>query len=156
MLFVISIKYIPRAAFNVINRTAKYSLNCHVVPLDKKHLRAASRESMAIVKFQRPTQWCPQFHYKRERTYSSYSFLTSAVDRVSGQRHAPAALYLRYPLHRSRVCLRAGLDEEGIDVPNEKVWLQCCHKLHLLNAGVGIPDNNFQEVVMNPSSKREV
>jgi hypothetical protein len=27
-----------------------------------------------------------------ERRYSSYSFLTSALDRVSGQRHAPAAL----------------------------------------------------------------
>jgi hypothetical protein len=27
-----------------------------------------------------------------ERMYSSYSFLTSAVDGVSGQRHAPAAL----------------------------------------------------------------
>jgi hypothetical protein len=26
--------------------------------------------------------------------YSSYSFLTSALDRVSGQRHAPAALNL--------------------------------------------------------------
>jgi hypothetical protein len=28
----------------------------------------------------------------RERRYSSYSFLTSALDGVSGQRHAPAAL----------------------------------------------------------------
>jgi hypothetical protein len=27
-----------------------------------------------------------------ERVYSSYSFLTSALDRVSGQRHAPTAL----------------------------------------------------------------
>jgi hypothetical protein len=37
--------------------------------------------------------------------YCSYSFLTSALDGVSGQRHAPAALYLRgkdprYPLDR--------------------------------------------------------
>jgi hypothetical protein len=32
--------------------------------------------------------------------YSSYSFLTLAVDGVSGQRHAPAALYPRYPLYR--------------------------------------------------------
>jgi len=36
---------------------------------------------------------------------SSYSFLTSALDGVSGQRHAPAALYPRgkdprYPLDR--------------------------------------------------------
>jgi hypothetical protein len=30
---------------------------------------------------------------KRERRYSSYSFLDFAVDGVSGQRHAPAALY---------------------------------------------------------------
>jgi hypothetical protein len=32
---------------------------------------------------------------KRERKYSSYSFLTSALDGVSGQRHAPAAIYSR-------------------------------------------------------------
>jgi hypothetical protein len=37
------------------------------------------------------------FHYTPrrrlgERRYSSYSFLTSALDGVSGQRHAPAAL----------------------------------------------------------------
>jgi hypothetical protein len=37
--------------------------------------------------------------------YSSYSFLTSALDGVGGQRHAPAALYprrkdSRYPLYR--------------------------------------------------------
>jgi hypothetical protein len=40
-----------------------------------------------------------------ERIYSSYSFTTSALDGVSGQRHAPAALYPRgkdprYPLYR--------------------------------------------------------
>jgi hypothetical protein len=40
-----------------------------------------------------------------ERIYSSYSFTTSALDRASGQRHAPAALYPRekdprYPLDR--------------------------------------------------------
>jgi hypothetical protein len=40
-----------------------------------------------------------------ERTYSSYSFFTPALDRVSGQRHAPAELYPRgkdprYPLDR--------------------------------------------------------
>jgi hypothetical protein len=38
-----------------------------------------------------------------EMIYSSYSFMTSALDGVSGQRHAPAALYPRakdprYPL----------------------------------------------------------
>jgi hypothetical protein len=32
---------------------------------------------------------------KRERKCNSYSFLTSALDVVSGQCHAPAALYLR-------------------------------------------------------------
>jgi hypothetical protein len=31
---------------------------------------------------------------KEESRYSSYSFFTSALDGVSGQRHAPAALYL--------------------------------------------------------------
>jgi hypothetical protein len=39
------------------------------------------------------------------RGYSSYLFSTSALDGVSGQRHAPAGLYLRgkepgYPLDR--------------------------------------------------------
>jgi hypothetical protein len=42
---------------------------------------------------------------KEERIYSSYSFLTSALDRVSCQRHAPVTLYPRekeprYPLYR--------------------------------------------------------
>jgi hypothetical protein len=32
---------------------------------------------------------------KGESIYSSYSFLTSALDGVSAQRHAPAALYPR-------------------------------------------------------------
>jgi hypothetical protein len=40
-----------------------------------------------------------------ERKYSSYSFMTSAVDVVSGQPHAPATLYPggrdpQYPLDR--------------------------------------------------------
>jgi hypothetical protein len=65
---------------------------------------------------------CPEFRYSvrsikksrpatrhggawRERKYSSYSFTTSALDGVSGQHHAPAALYPqgkdpRYPLDR--------------------------------------------------------
>jgi hypothetical protein len=43
---------------------------------------------------------------KGGRRCSSYSLLTSKLDGVSGQRHAPAALYLRgkdirYPLNRS-------------------------------------------------------
>jgi hypothetical protein len=32
---------------------------------------------------------------REERKYRSHSFTTSAIDGVSGQRHAPAALYLR-------------------------------------------------------------
>jgi hypothetical protein len=42
---------------------------------------------------------------KGNKRYSSYSFLTSALDGVTCQRHAPAALYPRgkdprYPLYR--------------------------------------------------------
>jgi hypothetical protein len=42
---------------------------------------------------------------KEERRYSSYTFLTAALDGVSDQRHTPAALYPRgkgprYPLDR--------------------------------------------------------
>jgi hypothetical protein len=50
------------------------------------------------------------FHYTPRRRlggeeYNSYSFSTSALNGVSGQRHAPAALYSqgkdpRYPLYR--------------------------------------------------------
>jgi hypothetical protein len=52
------------------------------------------------------------FHYTPRRAWverrymcSSYSFSTSALDGVSGQHHAPAALYPRgkdprYPLYR--------------------------------------------------------
>jgi hypothetical protein len=45
----------------------------------------------------------PQYTYEvaeGERMYSSNSFSTSALDGVSGQGHAPAALYPRCPLHR--------------------------------------------------------
>jgi hypothetical protein len=50
----------------------------------------------------------PPCSAKRERKYSSYSFLTSALDGVRGQRHTPAAPYpqgkgTRYPLDR-RLC----------------------------------------------------
>jgi hypothetical protein len=52
-----------------------------------------------------------------ERRYSSYSFLTSALGGVSGQRHAPAALCPgeRAPVTHCTggwVGLRAGLDIE--------------------------------------------
>jgi hypothetical protein len=51
------------------------------------------------------------------RRYSSYSFTTSTLQGVSGQRHTPAALYPRgkdprYPLYRRLVGPRAGLDTE--------------------------------------------
>jgi hypothetical protein len=54
-----------------------------------------------------------------ERTKSSYSFLTLALDGVSGQRHAPAALYLQakvpwYLLDRRLGGLRADLDAEAL------------------------------------------
>jgi hypothetical protein len=53
-----------------------------------------------------------------ERKYSSYSFTTLALDEVSGQRHAPAALYPgeRTPgTHCTEgwVGSRAGLDTEA-------------------------------------------
>jgi hypothetical protein len=54
---------------------------------------------------------------KRER-YSPYSFLTSALHRVSGQRHTWAALYRRWKTRgthwiRDWVSLRAGVDTEA-------------------------------------------
>jgi hypothetical protein len=63
---------------------------------------------------------------KRERNYSSYSFLTSALDGVSGQRHGPAALYPgeRVPdTHWTGVWvgLRAGLNTEA----REKILCIC-------------------------------
>jgi hypothetical protein len=61
-----------------------------------------------------------------ERRYSSYSLFNLALDGVSGQRHAPAALY---PQERTTgthwiggwVGLRAGLDTEV----NEKILCFC-------------------------------
>jgi hypothetical protein len=44
-----------------------------------------------------------RYHHARDKgrgIYSSYSFLTSTLDGVSGRRQAPAALYPRYPLDR--------------------------------------------------------
>jgi hypothetical protein len=53
-----------------------------------------------------------------ERLYSCYSFFTSALDGVSGQRYAPAALYPQQRTPgtlgiRGLVGLRAGLDTEA-------------------------------------------
>jgi hypothetical protein len=55
---------------------------------------------------------------KGKRRYSSYSFLTSTLDGVSGQRHAPAALYPRERTPGTNwtggwVDFRAGLDTEA-------------------------------------------
>jgi hypothetical protein len=52
-----------------------------------------------------------------ERRYSSYSFLTSALDGMSGQRHAPAAIYPRKRTPATHwiggsVGLTAGVDTE--------------------------------------------
>jgi hypothetical protein len=63
---------------------------------------------------------CPDSRHagaKGERRYSSYSFLTSALDGVSGHREAPAALYPREITPVTRwiggwVGIRAGLDTE--------------------------------------------
>jgi hypothetical protein len=61
----------------------------------------------------------PQHNFVDERSYSSYSFTTSALDGVSGQRHTPAVLYPRGKDPPSRthctggwVGPRAGLDTE--------------------------------------------
>jgi hypothetical protein len=61
--------------------------------------------------------------------YSSYSFMTSALDGISGQRHAPAKLY-----HRDRtpgthwtggwVGLRAVLDTEARRTMNIRQYLK--------------------------------
>jgi hypothetical protein len=55
----------------------------------------------------------PCWHQVEGGGYSSYSFLTSALDGVSGQHHALAALYSRYPLDRRWVGLKSGLDTEA-------------------------------------------
>jgi hypothetical protein len=49
-----------------------------------------------------------------EKQYSTYSLLASALDGLSTQRQAPAALYPRYPLDRRLGGLKAGLDTEAI------------------------------------------
>jgi hypothetical protein len=55
-----------------------------------------------------------------ERKYNSYSFLTSALDGVSSQRHVPAALYPRYPLDvlcQYSVWLRSGRPGDRGSIP---------------------------------------
>jgi hypothetical protein len=76
-----------------------------------------------------------------ERSYSSYSFLTSTIDRVSGQRHAPAALYPRLRTTGTHwtggwVSLRDVLDTEARGkiiclCPGSNPFRPVCrHKLH--------------------------
>jgi hypothetical protein len=68
---------------------------------------------------------------KTERRYSFYSVLTSALDGLSGQRHAPAKIY---PLERTPgthctgrwVGLRAGLDTEVRGKPFTSAWDLIC------------------------------
>jgi hypothetical protein len=48
-----------------------------------------------------------------EDIYNSYSFSTSVLDGVSGERHAPAALYPQAHCAGGWVGLRAGLDTEA-------------------------------------------
>jgi hypothetical protein len=72
------------------------------------HSITPSRKSKSVVKLSR---------YRHaddngQRQYSSYSFLTLALDGGDDQSHAPAALYPRYPLDR-RMGLRSGLDTEA-------------------------------------------
>jgi hypothetical protein len=63
--------------------------------------------------------------------YISYSFLTSALDGVTGQRHAPVMLYprgkdLRYPLDRR------------LEVP-QLVWTQRLQEKSFASAGDQTP-----------------
>jgi hypothetical protein len=57
-----------------------------------------------------------------ERRYSSYSFVTSALDGVSGKRHSPAALHSRAKDRRYALDRRLG----GL---SEVVWTQRLEKI---------------------------
>jgi hypothetical protein len=61
---------------------------------NSKALNATNLKCILIIVVNKATQICPTKHAgeKRERIYSFQSFLTSALDRVSGERHAPAVL----------------------------------------------------------------
>jgi hypothetical protein len=64
---------------------------------------------------------CPAIRHAgddEERRYTSYSFLTSALHGVCGQRHAPAAIYPRERTHGTHwigswVGMRVGLDTKA-------------------------------------------
>jgi hypothetical protein len=76
--------------------------------------RCSLTEIFCKVKQSNNTPW----RRRGERRYSSYTFMTSTLEGMIGQRHAPAALYPRgkehrYPFSRSWVGLRAGLDTEA-------------------------------------------
>jgi hypothetical protein len=68
---------------------------------------------------------------KEERKYSSYSFLTSALDVVSGQRHTPAALY---PREMTSVPI---VQEAGW--VSELVWTQSLEEKFFASGGDRIP-----------------
>jgi hypothetical protein len=81
--------------------------------------------------YEKSEQICPTTAMQLPRKYSSYSFLTSALDGVSGQRHAPAALY----------------SGNGPLVPivqeawwaSELLWTQWIEKKSFASAGVRTP-----------------
>jgi hypothetical protein len=62
-------------------------------------------DAIMAIKKGKQSRYTPWRRLGGDRRYSSYSFTTSALDGVSGQRHAPAELYTReknsrYPLDR--------------------------------------------------------
>jgi hypothetical protein len=66
--------------------------------------RDAQLREISWLKKLKLSHYMPSRHLGKRR-YSSYSLLTSTLDVVSGQRHAPTALYTRgkdtrYPLDR--------------------------------------------------------
>jgi hypothetical protein len=61
---------------------------------NSKALNATNLKFILTIVVNKATQICPTKHAgaKRERIYSPHSFLTSALGRVRGERHAPAVL----------------------------------------------------------------
>jgi hypothetical protein len=70
------------------------------------------------MKIAKVKKFCPVTHHARaksKRKNSSYSFLTSELDAMSGQRHSPASPYTQGKDRRTGgwVGLSAGLDREA-------------------------------------------
>jgi hypothetical protein len=102
------------------SRQQKYSILTYFFIRIHKHKRL--QNNLYCYRLQLRMKKVKQFHYVPWRRlgerYSSYSFLTSALDGVSGQSHAPSALYLRrkdpwYPWVGGWVGLRGDLDTRG-------------------------------------------